>query len=228
MGVRCRKSHQLVGANLLAGFSATASLTSPKQAGDAAPPGERAREGQTNGPTPRGVPGYRRLHEGARRGPAPAVDDPLRVVDSLTLAHVASSATLGARLAGRTMAVPETLVARSKTSIANLLAVQRAGIPVAMGTDAGNPLTLHGPAVFAELEAMRAAGLTPMEVLVAATRNGAAAMGRGADFGTVAPGKLADLVVLSGDPLADVRNWRCLRYVVRGGVVRSAEAFRRK
>jgi imidazolonepropionase-like amidohydrolase len=124
------------------------------------------------------------------------------------------------------MAVPETLAARRRQSFENLRAVQRAGIPVVMGTDAGNPLTLHGPAVYAELEAMREAGLTPAEVLVAATRNGATAMGRGADFGTVAAGKLADLVVLAADPLADVRNWRRLRYVVRGGVVRSVEEFR--
>ena len=47
-----------------------------------------------------------------------------------------------------------------------------------MGTDAGNPLTLHGPSVYAEMEAMQAAGMAPMEVLVAATANGARAMGR--------------------------------------------------
>ena len=65
-----------------------------------------------------------------------------------------------------------------------------------MGTDAGNPLTLHGPSVYAEMEAMQAAGLTPMQVLVASTRGGATAMGRAKDFGTVEKGKLADLLIV--------------------------------
>jgi imidazolonepropionase-like amidohydrolase len=68
---------------------------------------------------------------------------------------------------------------------------------------------------------MHAAGMTPMQVLVASTRNGAAAMRRGADFGTLEPGKDADLVVLARDPSRDVRAWRDLRFVARGGVLRS-------
>ncbi len=103
---------------------------------------------------------------------------------------------------------------------ANLKRVHDAGIPIAMGTDAGNPLTLHGPAVFPEMEAMQAAGLTPMEVLVASTRNGARAMGRERDLGTIERGKIADLVVLAADPTADIRNVRRIELVVRGGAVR--------
>jgi imidazolonepropionase-like amidohydrolase len=102
---------------------------------------------------------------------------------------------------------------------ANVRAVHAAGIPVAMGTDAGNPLTLHGPSVHLEIEALNRAGLSPMDVIVAATRNGALAMGRLDDFGTVEPGKAADLVILSADPLADVRNIRSVERIVRAGVV---------
>ena len=51
-------------------------------------------------------------------------------------------------------------------------------------------------------------------------------MNRLEDFGTVEPGKIADLLVLAADPLADVRNWRRLRYVVRGGVARGMEELR--
>jgi imidazolonepropionase-like amidohydrolase len=99
--------------------------------------------------------------------------------------------------------------------------VADAGIPVAMGTDAGNPLTLHGPAVYAEMEAMQAAGLTPMQVLTASTRGGALAMGREKDFGTVEKGKQADLLIVAADPAAGVANLRKVRFVVRGGVMRS-------
>ncbi len=102
---------------------------------------------------------------------------------------------------------------------ANLRRLRDAGIPIAMGTDAGNPLTLHGPAVFPEMEAMQADGMTPMQVLVASTRTGAAAMGRERDLGTVQAGKIADLVVLGADPTADIRNMRRIDVVIRGGVI---------
>ena len=99
----------------------------------------------------------------------------------------------------------------------NLRRVRDAGIPVILGTDAGNPLTLHGPSVYLELEAMTGAGLSPAEALLAATRDAAAAMGRGADLGTLEAGKVADLLLLEGDPLADVRAWRRVDRVMRGG-----------
>jgi imidazolonepropionase-like amidohydrolase len=85
-----------------------------------------------------------------------------------------------------------------------------------LGTDAGNPLTLHGASVFMELEAMQAAGLSAMDVLVAATRNGARAMGLDRT-GTVTAGSVADLVVLDADPLADIANVRRIAAVVRRG-----------
>jgi imidazolonepropionase-like amidohydrolase len=69
------------------------------------------------------------------------------------------------------------------TMAKNLVRLHQAGVAVVLGTDAGNPLTLHGPAVFPELEAMQAAGMPPGDVLVAATRDAAAAMGRARDLG---------------------------------------------
>lgn len=101
----------------------------------------------------------------------------------------------------------------------NLMAVHDAGIPVTVGTDAGNPLTLHGPSIHLEMEAMQDAGLSPMEVLVAATRNGARAMGRGREVGTVEEGKVADLLVLDRNPLEDVRHFRSASLVIRRGEV---------
>jgi len=102
---------------------------------------------------------------------------------------------------------------------ANLKRVREAGIPVALGTDAGNPLTLHGASVPMELEAMQAAGLTPLDVLMAATRNGARALGLGQHEGTVTTGATADLVVLDADPLSDLRNVRRVALVVRRGEI---------
>jgi imidazolonepropionase-like amidohydrolase len=103
----------------------------------------------------------------------------------------------------------------SGIALANLRRVWDAGIPVAMGTDAGNIGTLHGPSVFREMALMAQAGLTPLQVLRSATVNGARAFGRADDLGIVEAGRLADLVILDGDPTADVRNlstaWRVMK-----------------
>jgi imidazolonepropionase-like amidohydrolase len=148
-------------------------------------------------------------------------------VDAGTLAKIRETPGLDAMkigpfLAATARGVPEL----DRIGRANLKRVAEAGIPIAMGTDAGNPLTLHGPAVYAEMEAMQAAGMTPMQVLVASTRGGAAAMGIDGETGTVEKGKSADLLLVGGDPTADVANLRKVRYVVRGGVVRSIEELR--
>lgn len=166
--------------------------------------------------------GYLRMFSAAAGQKAPAVDDPNRCVDPGTLAKVAETAKTPTAMTADQLALMDKRIAdREKTMAANLKRVIEAGIPVAMGTDAGNPLTLHGPAVYAEMEAMQAAGLTPMQVLVASTRGGALAMGREKDFGTVEKGKAADLLVVGADPTADIANLRKVRHVVRGGVVRS-------
>jgi imidazolonepropionase-like amidohydrolase len=164
--------------------------------------------------------GYLRLWRSAQTGEAVTLDDPHGCVDPATRARVATTPSLapdgGADL--------ERLAARvereSAIGTANLRRVHAAGIPVALGTDAGNPLTPHGPAVYAELEAMQAAGMPPAAVVVAATRDAARAMGR-EDLGTLEPGKAADLLVLGADPTADVAAFRALRAVVRGGVLRA-------
>ncbi len=171
--------------------------------------------------------GYVRLAESVTSGVAPAVDDPHGVVDSLTLAHVAATPATARRL-GQRRAVPRRTATDSlhRTMEENLLRVHRAGIPVVFGTDAGNPLTLHGPAIHAELEWMQRAGMRPMDVIVAATRHGARAMGREREFGTVEAGKLADLVLVAADPTRDIANLRRVTWVVRGGVARSRAELR--
>jgi imidazolonepropionase-like amidohydrolase len=78
-----------------------------------------------------------------------------------------------------------------------------------------------------ELELLVRAGLTPLEALQAATRNPARYFGRLNDLGTVEEGKLADLVLLEADPLADVKNTRKIVAVVAGGRVLPREALRK-
>jgi imidazolonepropionase-like amidohydrolase len=107
----------------------------------------------------------------------------------------------------------------------NLVRLHDAGVRVVLGTDAGNPLTLHGPSIFVELEAMQKAGLPAKDVLVAATRDAAMAMGRGADLGLIGAGRIADLLVLDADPEQDVKAFRSLSRVVRAGVLHERAAL---
>jgi imidazolonepropionase-like amidohydrolase len=160
--------------------------------------------------------GYRRLR--ARQFAADAND--MRCVDPATRAKAFLTDSLPGRPDDAQLArARDQAAAGFAIDAANVMKVHRAGIPIAMGTDAGNPLTLHGPSVFLEMEALQRAGLTPMEVLVASTRNGAAAMGRSADLGTIEAGKIADLVVLTANPTADIANVRRIALVMRAGVV---------
>ena len=179
-------------------------------------------------PTLTVVGGYLRMYGSVLSHQSPVVDDPNGCVDAATRAKVAASAsvTAPAGLSERMAKRKESNAAAERTSAANLKRVADAGIPIAMGTDAGNPLTLHGPSVYAEMEAMQAAGLTPMQVLIASTGGGARAMGAEKVTGTVEKGKSADLLLVAGDPTKDVANLRKVRYVVRGGVVRSIEELK--
>ena len=115
------------------------------------------------------------------------------------------------------VAAQDGLVATPPVVLANLRKVWDAGITVAMGTEAGNIGALHGPSVFREMELMVQAGLTPLQVLRSATVNGARMMGLEREGGTLAAGRLADLVVLDADPLADIANASRIHRVVKDG-----------
>jgi imidazolonepropionase-like amidohydrolase len=88
---------------------------------------------------------------------------------------------------------------------------------VTAGSD--SPAVPYGLSLLTELEGFVDAGLTPAEALRAATLHAAEALGVAADLGSVEPGKLADLLVVEGDPLRDVRDLRRLRLVIQNGEV---------
>jgi imidazolonepropionase-like amidohydrolase len=101
----------------------------------------------------------------------------------------------------------------------NLKALSDAGIPIAMGTDSGGgPGRFQGYFEHLELEYETKAGLTPMQALVSATSGAAAAMNISKQVGTLEKGKLADFVVLSANPLDDIKNTRTIESVWIGGV----------
>ncbi|MGO9088513.1 MAG: amidohydrolase family protein [Terriglobales bacterium] len=85
-------------------------------------------------------------------------------------------------------------------------AMFRAGVPMMSGTDAMNPYCFPGFSLHDELALLVESGLTPLAALQAATINPAKFLGRTAELGTVESGKIADLVLLGADPLADIHN----------------------
>jgi imidazolonepropionase-like amidohydrolase len=100
----------------------------------------------------------------------------------------------------------------------------RAGVLLAAGSDLPQPWTIPGVSLHEELELLVNAGIPAAEVLRIATRNGAEALGLLDEIGTVEVGKRADLLVLSADPTADIRNTRRIEVVIQGGrVLRPAE-----
>jgi imidazolonepropionase-like amidohydrolase len=99
----------------------------------------------------------------------------------------------------------------------NLKTLQDAGVTIAAGTDAGNIGTLHGASIFRELKMMVDAGLTPNQVLITATLNGAKLMGLEKDLGTIEEGKLADMVILNSDPLNNIQNISNIHLVIKNG-----------
>lgn len=104
-------------------------------------------------------------------------------------------------------------------------AMQRAGVLLLAGTDASGAYPVHGFSLHDELELLVRAGLTPFEALRAATYNPAKYFGRLDALGTVEAGKLADLLLLDADPLADIRNTRRIHAVVAGGRYFSKESL---
>ena len=77
----------------------------------------------------------------------------------------------------------------------------------------------HGIGTVMAIEGLVELGMTPMQAIIAGTRNGAIASRRLNDLGTLEKGKIADLVILDADPLADIHNIRKVRSVMQGGKV---------
>ena len=94
----------------------------------------------------------------------------------------------------------------------------RAGVAISAGTDGETPDSDAWPALIEEMALLQnAVGMTPADVLVAATRTAARATHQTGDMGTIEAGKLANLVFVAADPLMDVANLRSLRLTVKRG-----------
>jgi len=108
---------------------------------------------------------------------------------------------------GEKSGIPSFIIEKTRrvkdAHVASIKKAHKAGVPIASGADSGTPFNLHGENL-RELELLVGIGLSPMEAIVSATRIAAETLGLGSRLGTLQPGKLADLIVVEGDPLEDI------------------------
>jgi hypothetical protein len=101
--------------------------------------------------------------------------------------------------------------------------LHEAGVPIGAGTDTPIGYAVPGYSLHSELEMLVLAGLAPVDALAAATLRPAEFFGLEGEMGTVEAGRLADLVLLSANPLEDIRNTRAIEAVVANGVLLDRE-----
>lgn len=179
-------------------------------------------------PTIRVGRNWRRALSSVVLGEALSVDDPNGCVDEALLDRInhperMQAAAGSSRDADWVISTMISAGAEEAMMDANLMAVYEVGGRIVVATDAGNPLTVHGPSIYAEMEAMQAAGIPAMDVIAMATSHGARLMGQLDEFGSLAEGKMADLLVLSDDPREDVSAFRSLTHVMRAGDLKTQE-----
>ncbi|HTK29010.1 MAG TPA: amidohydrolase family protein, partial [Vicinamibacterales bacterium] len=100
------------------------------------------------------------------------------------------------------------------------------GAVMGMGTDSGTPMNFHSEALWREIKVHVDLGMTPSRAIAAATRVNAQIIGKAGELGTIEPGKLADVIVVDGNPLFDILALSRVETVVKGGVVYKGAAAR--
>ena len=103
--------------------------------------------------------------------------------------------------------------------MANLKILSDAGVLIATGTDAGNIGTMHASSYLAELLAMQKSGMSKWQILVASTINGAKILDKQKEFGSIATGKKANLILLDKNPVENLENLTKIDKVINKGVV---------
>ena len=126
--------------------------------------------------------------------------------------------------------IPEWILEKNKATQGeaqlSLKMAYEAGVPIAMGSDVGTPLNVHGENGL-EIYWMGQAGMSAMDAIVAATGNAARALGWEAWMGTLEPGRVADLIVLDSNPLDDLHvlaDKKHLQFVMKDGRIAACHA----
>ncbi|MFN4315669.1 MAG: amidohydrolase family protein [Chitinophagaceae bacterium] len=153
--------------------------------------------------------------------------DAFQLGSLLDLQHLADT-NLAGRYKRGTSAKAARDRARRTDSIraVNLKMLNDAGVLIAAGTDAGNIGTLHGSSYLDELMAMKNAGMSNWQVLMAATINGARVVRKQEEFGSIAANKKANLLLLDANPVEDLANLTKINQVMINGNLIDPESLR--
>ncbi len=111
----------------------------------------------------------------------------------------------------------QNLERQKKVALANLKLISDAAIAVVAASGAGKMGIAHGVALLTELQAMKAAGLTNMQVLQGATINAAKMLGKENEIGSIAIGQKADLIILDKNPIKDLSAFADIQLVIKDG-----------
>jgi imidazolonepropionase-like amidohydrolase len=163
---------------------------------------------------------------GAASQQPPWYDDPLlaEVFSPAAIARVRPNANAGGR-GGRGNAPNPGQPSSYEMQIRSLTKLNRSGVTIALGDDTGIQNSFPGYAALQQLERMAESGMTPQQVLVAATRTGAEVL-RITDMGSLAPGKSASFIVLDANPLENLANARKISKVYLRGLEIDRAALR--
>jgi imidazolonepropionase-like amidohydrolase len=111
-------------------------------------------------------------------------------------------------------------------AMANAKRLWDAGVLLAAGTDSPYPGDYYGEGLHRELELLVEAGLTPLQAITSATKNAALLLHQSAEWGTLEPGKRADVLVVAGDPARRISDTRNVEVVMQAGRVLDREKLR--
>jgi len=145
-----------------------------------------------------------------------------QAIDSLTLEELRERGiTVDPTLQAIEQYLSEVLgdTASARRARDNLRRLRLAGVPIVVGSDAPSPGTTFGYTFHEELRNLVEVGFTPREAIAAATTVAARHLGRADRLGGIAPGMLADIIAVAGDPLTDIRATAALYLVIADGQV---------
>lgn len=120
------------------------------------------------------------------------------------------------------------LTHKDSVMMINLKKLVAGGVTIATGTDAGNIGTLHATSYMNELKAMQKCGMTNWQIIQASTINGAKAMAKESEFGSIKSGKTANMVLLDSSPVDDLENLQEISLVINKGIVMKPDTLIRE
>jgi imidazolonepropionase-like amidohydrolase len=152
------------------------------------------------------------------RNTCPTVSEQAVVRSNLKLEKLYTDGFPADSLGAKSLFDNELMIKALTTGTPNILKLYEAGARICCGNDGGTPLTFPGT-LFTEMEIMDWIGISKADILKSATINGAHLLDMEGELGSIEPGKLADIVVLSSNPLKDIRAVEAVEAVFRSGTL---------